>query len=387
MEFGKRLKAVLPSLIVSMEHHGHLDLQPDVRDKLLSISTATIDRLLKPIRSKSKRCRTKRKTSASRRIPTKTFADWKDTPPGSLEIDFVAHCDGAITGSFIQSLVVTDVSSGWIESIALFAREQSLVVAGLEAIDRQLPMKIRAINSDNDSAFINDNLIDYCKLKDIVLTRSRPYRKNDQAWIEQKNGSVIRRFVGYERFSGPVANQILAKLYALVRLYVNYFQPSFKLVDKTQTGAKVSKRYDKPDTPCDRLLACPNLASEVKEKLLTTRSELDPLGLLHQIRNAQSALAVLVSKDGVCSQQQKLKDFLAQLPRLWHQGEVWPTHTKKRKSRYWRTREDPFADVWNEVLQWLQDEPESTAKQLFEDYKIVIQTNTQMDSYVRYKGE
>lgn len=115
---GKRLHAILPSLIESMEHHGHIDLEPALRDKLMSVSAATIDRLLKPIRANSKRRRRKRKTSASRQVPTKTFNDWEETPPGFFEVDFVAHCGGTITGSYIHSLVATDVSSGWTFGIA-----------------------------------------------------------------------------------------------------------------------------------------------------------------------------------------------------------------------------------------------------------------------------
>ena len=251
---GKRLKSVLPSIVEAMERHGHLDVEQIVRDKVLAVSAATIDRLLKPVRMKTKRRRSKCKKKVSKQAPIKTFSDWNEPAPGYLEIDFVAHCGGSLSGSFIHSLVATDVCSGWTEAIPLLAREQSLVVAGIQAIGQQFPINILGVNADNDSAFINDTLLDFCKQADITFTRSRPYRKNDQAWIEQKNGSVIRRFAGYERFSGPVAGQALAKLHALVRLYVNYFQPSFKLIEKSREGATVTKRYDLPATPCDRLL-------------------------------------------------------------------------------------------------------------------------------------
>ena len=135
----------------------------------------------------------------------RTFSDWKEPEPGYLEIDLVLHCGGTVTGSYISSLVVTDVCSGWTEAIPLLAREQSLVVTGLEAVSRVFPVPIRGINSDNDSVFINETLLSYCEERGIEFTRSRAYRKNDQAWIEQKNGSVVRRFVGHERYSGPMA--------------------------------------------------------------------------------------------------------------------------------------------------------------------------------------
>ena len=170
-------------------------------------------------------------------------------------MDFVAHCGDSMQGAFLWSLAATDVCSGWTEVVPLVAREQSLVVEGLEVIRRQMPVPIRGIDTDNDSAFINETLQGYCQEQQLEFTRSRAYQKNDQAWIEQKNGAVIRRFVGYRRFSGLVAGQCLARLYEMVRLYVNYFQPSFKLRSKTREGAKVKKQYHKPATPCDRLLA------------------------------------------------------------------------------------------------------------------------------------
>ena len=207
------------------------------------------------------------------------------------------------------------------------AREQSLVVEGLEVIRRQLPVPILGIDSDNDSAFINETLQGYCQEQQIEFTRSRPYQKNDQAWIEQKNGSVIRRFVGYRRFSGLIAGQCLARLYRMVRLYVNYFQPSFKLRSKTRDGAKVKKRYHKPATPCERLLAHASVSDAAKEALRAELAPLDPVELLHQIREGQAALAALGSGDlSHGPERQSLEEFLAKLPELWREGEVRPTH-------------------------------------------------------------
>ena len=132
---------------------------------------------------------------------------------------------------------------------------------------RQFPVPIRGIDTDNDSAFIDETLQGYCQEQHLEFTRSRAYQKNDQAWIEQKNGSVIRRFVGYHRFSGLVAGQCLARLYRAVRLYVNFFHPWFELQSKTREGAKVKKRYHKPATPCDRLLAHGSVSTAAKEAL------------------------------------------------------------------------------------------------------------------------
>ncbi len=204
----------------------------------------TIDRLLRPVRERAgSRRKRRRKRKLGSRVPVLTFMDWKDPEPGYLEIDLVAHCGGTVTGSFINSLVATDVCSGWTEAIPLLAREQSLVVEGLEAISRVFPVPVRGIDSDNDSVFINETLFRYCDVKGIQFTRSRAYRKNDQAWIEQKNGSVIRRFVGHEPYSGSMAGQVLAHLYGAIRLYVNHFQPSFQLLERSRDGGSVKKRY------------------------------------------------------------------------------------------------------------------------------------------------
>ena len=265
---GKRLKAILPGLIAAMERHGHLALDETVRQHLLTMSAATIDRLLTPIRvTAGERRKRKPATKSSRQIPIRTFADWNEPRPGFLEVDFVAHCGDSMQGTFLWSLVATDVCSGWTEAVALVAREQSLVIEGLEVIRRQMPVPICGIDTDNDSAFINETLLSYCQERHLEFTRSRAYQKNDQAWIEQKNGSVVRRFVGYRRFSGLVAGQCLGRLYGMVRLYVNYFQPSFKLRSKTREGAKVKKQYHKPATPCERLLAHPSVSTAAKAAL------------------------------------------------------------------------------------------------------------------------
>src|SRR4051794_18639822 len=224
---GKRLKAVLPGLVAALERHGHLHLDAVVRQRVLAVSAATIDRLLASVRGHtSQRKKRRAATKSSREVPIRTFAGYGDPIPGYLEIDFVSHGGSSMQGTFLWSLVATDVCTGWTEVVALVAREQSLVVEGLEVIRRQFPVPIKGIDSDNDSAFINDTLQAYCQQQHWEFTRSRPYHKNDQAWIEQKNGAVVRRFVGYQRHSGLAAGQVLARLYQSVRLFVNYFQPS-----------------------------------------------------------------------------------------------------------------------------------------------------------------
>ena len=253
-------------------------------------------------------------------------------------------------------LVATDVCTGWTEAVPLLAREQSLVVAGLEAIAKQLTFPVLGIDSDNDndndSVFINDTLTEYCADRSIEFTRSRAYRKNDQAWVDQKNGAVIRRFLGHERYSGQVAGQTIAHLHGVMRLYVNYFQPSFKLLDKTRNGSVVTKRYSPPATPCDRVMRHEAVSAEAKAALSERRAALDPVALLHAIREAQSALAALVSPElRPTPRGESLERFLAKLPDRWlEEQEQVEGKSRARVPHTWRTRKDPFEGVWCGVL-------------------------------------
>ena len=361
---GKRLKAPPPHLVESMERHGHLDLNPEVRERLLAASAATLDRLLKPVRATvASRHKRRRNLPRGRHIPVRTFADWNRPPPGYLEIDLVAHCGESMGGSFVYSLVATDVCTGWTEAVPLLAREQSLVVAGLEAIAKQLTFPVLGIDSDNDSVFINDTLTEYCAGRSIEFTRSRAYRKNDQAWVEQKNGAVMRRFLGHERYSGQVAGQTIAHLHGVMRLYVNYFQPSFKLMEKTRHGSAVIKRYSPPATPCDRVIRHESVSAEAKAALSERRAALDPVALLHAIREAQSALAAIVSPElRPTPRGESLERFLARLPDRWREErEHIDREPRARAPHTWRTRPDPFEGVWCDVLGWLQGDPDASA--------------------------
>ena len=247
---GKRLKALMPMLIDAMERHGHLDLDPIIKEKVLAISAATIDRLLAGIRTQIDGQRKRRKgigAAIRRSIPVRTFADWRDPPPGFFEMDMVEHYSGPKTdGDYLHTLVLTDIASGWTECVSMRHRSQALVIDGLDKIAGDLPFPMLGVDSDNDSAFMTQDVFDYCKAHRLEQTRSRAYKKNDQAWVEQKNGAIVRRLVGYGRLSGSEATKALARLYASARLYINFFQPSFKLKSKTRDGARVKKLYHSP---------------------------------------------------------------------------------------------------------------------------------------------
>ena len=378
---GKRLKALIPTLLDAMERHGHLDLDPLIRTKVLQVSAATIDRALAPARQHIDGQRKRRKgvgAAIRRSIPVRTFADWRDPPPGFFEIDMVEHCGGVKTdGDFVHTLTLTDIASGWTECVSMRMRNQMLVIEALDKVAADLPFAMLGVDSDNDSAFMNQSVFDYCKGLGLEQTRSRAYKKNDQAWVEQKNGAIVRRLVGYGRLSGVEATKALAKLYASSRLYLNFFQPSFKLKSKTRDGAHVHKVYFTPATPCDRLQAHGSVLPAIKEKLQAQLKGLDPVRLLQEIRLAQKTLSELAAH-GVCTTQapaggNDVSAFMASLTTAWKDGEVRPTHRKQSSAKHWwKTRVDPFADAWLTIEGWLIAEPAVSANDLMDRLAAMI---------------
>ena len=306
-----------------------------------------------------------------RSIPVRTFADWLDPLPGLFEIDMVEHCGGPKTdGDYVHTLTLTDIATGWTECVALRVREQMLICEAFDKVAVELPFPMLGIDSDNHSAFMSQSVFDYCKGHDLVQTRSRAYKKNDQAWVEQKNGAIVRRLVGYGRLSGAAATKALANLYASSRLYINFIQPSFKLKSKTRDGARVHKVYFTPATPCERLLAHSSVGPATREKLTAQFMSLDPVRLLQEIRLAQQTLSKLAAH-GVSAEvvagPPAIADFVASLASAWKEGEARPTHRKQPSAKHWwKTRLDPFADAWPVVEGWLIAEPAVSAKALME---------------------
>jgi hypothetical protein len=266
---GKRLQPLIPILLEAMERHGHLDLAPAVKLQLTKMSAATIDRALRAAKAGSlaPRRRGVAGTALRRSVPIRTFDDWSDPAPGYVEADLVSHSGQMAKGSFAWTFTLTDIATGWTECAPLLVREQTVLVAVLSAVRRLMPFPLLGFDTDNDSVFINETVRDYCAASDIAFTRCRPYRKNDQAWVEQKNGSVVRRLVGYRRFEGLEATHALAELYGASRLFVNFFQPSFKLAEKHRDGAHVYKRYHAPATPYQRLLDDARTTDETRTRV------------------------------------------------------------------------------------------------------------------------
>src|SRR5216683_1053514 len=366
---GKRLKALLPVLIESMERHGHLELDPLVRSRLLAISAATMDRLLRPVRQASGRARRRRwgvGSAIKQSVPVRTFADWGEPPPGYCEGDMVEHCGGVkVGGNYVHTLTLTDIHSGWTECAALVVREQSLVVEGINAIAQCLPFALRGLDTDNDSAFMNETLQGYCDQHRIEWTRSRAYHKNDQAWVEQKNGAVVRRLAGYGRLSGLGAASAVQRLYESARLYVNFFQPSFKLASKQRNGAQVHKRYYPPLTPSQRLLASDAVDETVKRRLREQFAALDPVALLKAIRDVQQQLLALSNHETGAAASPAQPEYLNAFATAWHNDYRAPKGRRKTVTKHWwRTRADPFAASLPLVESWLVAEPNITAKEL-----------------------
>src|SRR6266699_7089319 len=370
---GKRLRPLVPVLIEAMERHGHLQLAPAVRISLLAMSAATIDRSLRDVRrhaGRSSRRKPPPSAAIRRSVPVRTFDGWDNPPPGFVEADLVAHSGPVAKGSFVQTLVLTDIATGWTECAPLLVREQRLLTEVLSEMRKLLPFALLGLDTDNDSVFMNDTVRDYCLAAGVEFTRCRPYRKNDQAWVEQKNGSVVRRAVGYRRFEGLEAAAVLARLYGAMRLFVNFFQPSFKLAAKARDGAKVTKRYHPPATPCERLMADARTNEEVRRRLATQRSTLDPVRLLQAIRAAQQELVrladTLVLGDATPPTAPTLEQFLSGLRTAWQEGEVRPTSAPKPKAKRLRRRPDPFVAVTTVLREWFEAEPWRTSRELFE---------------------
>ncbi len=199
---SKRLKPLMPVLLPALERHGKLELDDTARSQLLAVSSATIDRLLSEVRIIASGGRRRRAGSSSgvrRTVPIRTFADWHDPTPGFVEVDLVAHSGTSASGSFVQTLVLTDIA-GWTECIPIAVREGTLVIEAIARARRLFPSPLRGVDFGNDSAFMNETVVTWCRKNDLEVTRAGPYPKNDQAWVEQKNGAIVRRLVGYGRF-------------------------------------------------------------------------------------------------------------------------------------------------------------------------------------------
>ena len=370
---GKRLVVMIPTLLPSLERHGRLQLGESERAMVLSVSAATIDRLLGDVKVAAAGGRRRRVgfySAIRREVPIRTFNDWKDPPPGFCEIDMVAHGGTSVAGSFIQTLTMVDVATGWTECIPLIARDGGLVVEAIKRAQSLFPWLLRGADFDNDTTFMNDVVVPWCRAQKIEVTRSRAYKKNDQAFVEQKNGAVVRRLVGYGRFEGVEAAQVMARLYAAARLYVNFFQPSFKLKEKRREGAKVIKRYHPPATPFERALGHPKVTRVAKTRLRNMHRALDPVALLAEMRAAQTELGERIdcrpgktaARLSVPSPPADAATFARILGRSVEAGELRGTHRRPKRNYVRRVRTPSMLDPHVTTIEaWLAADPQLTA--------------------------
>jgi hypothetical protein len=282
---SKRLQPFLPEAIRVLERCQEIELSEETKELLLKISSASIDRCLRPIRLQTRHglSTTKPGSLLKNLIPVRTFTEWDDQRPGFLEIDLVAHCGSTTEGQFLCTLTCTDLCTGWTEVTGLLHRSQEAVSEALRRVRQRLPFPLLGIDSDNGGEFINDLLYRYCLAEEITFTRSRPYQKNDQAHVEQKNWSVVRHTVGYDRWETEQELTLLESIYDDLRLYINFFQPSLKLIAKERIGNKIIKRYDTAKTPYQRVLERNDISLDPKARLVHLYVQLNPAELRRRI--------------------------------------------------------------------------------------------------------
>ena len=383
---AKRLIPFLPTLVEALERHEHLHLTEECRSQLLSMSAATADRLLRSQRKRGQRglSTTRAGTLLKQQIPIRTFEEWEETRPGFLEADLVAHCGTDIEGGYLYTLTLTDVATGWTECLPLLYRSRDTVLAALQQARLLFPFPMLGIDTDNGGEFINDSLISYCEQEQITFTRGRPYQKRDQCFVEQKNGAIVRQVVGYDRLVGEHASRQLTELYRALRLYVNCFQPSMKLLSKQREGKKVRYVYDPAKTPLQRLLQSGVLPAQKQQELTEVAEILDPIGLLNQLEQLQQAVfrcavgcspfvssllsdplhifSVEQCTAGKLPEERKAPDPTAGLETLYREQE------RRKRVLGWRhTHKDPFEREWEQIMSWLVANPERSGGDIFRE--------------------
>lgn len=296
---GRLLAAALPDLVPRLRRLRELQIEDTTAAQLLAIAPATIDRRLKPDRAKLDprgRSHTKPGTLLKDSIPMRTWAEWDDAVPGFVEIDLVGHEGGNSRGEFCFTLDITDIATGWTETRSVRNKARKWVFAAIKDATRAFPFPILGIDSDNGSEFINWELLSWCEQENLTFTRSRSGNKNDGAHVEQKNWHIVRQTVGYHRYDTAAELELLNRIWALQRLLTNHFAPQQKLLAKVRTGAKISKTYDRPATPFQRVLADTHTVSrDVKTRLRRENKPLNPAAIQRQIQALSAELLTLTT--------------------------------------------------------------------------------------------
>jgi Integrase core domain len=350
------------------------------------MSAATADRLLFSQRKLGQRglSTTRAGPLLKQQIPLRTFEEWHETQPGFLEADLVAHCGTDSEGGYLYTLTLTDVATGWTECLPLLHRSQETVLAAFQQACLLFPFPILGIDTDNGGEFINETVIAYCEQEHITFTRGRPYLRNDQCFVEQKNGAIVRQVVGYDRLVGKQAHRQLTELYRALRLSVNCFQPSMKLLSKQRDGKKVRRVYDAAKTPLQRLLLSDILPAQKQQELLEVAQALDPICLFEQLEQLQQAIfrcavgcfpflsslspapmrvfAVKRCMTAKLPGEESAPNPEAGLQTLYREQE-----RRKRVLGWRRTHKDPFEGEWDQVFSWLVANPERSSGDIFRE--------------------
>jgi hypothetical protein len=295
-----RLHPFVPDLLEHLTRFGELALPPAVEKLLRHASRSTLARLLGPARARYPlrgATVTRPGTELRQSIPIRTFTEWDNAQPGFCEVDLVAHCGSSTQGFYLCTLCTVDIATTWVELDAVWGKGQVRVGGAIQHVWQRLPVPLAGLDSDNGSEFINHALYDWCQRHGVTFTRSRPWKKNDRAHVEQKNGAVVRQLVGYDRFVSKAAYAQLQRVYELARLHVNFFQPVQKLVTKTRAGARVQRVYDRAQTPYQRLGAAGVLAPPKRAELEALYHSLNPLRLRHDLDTALERLWSLAAPD------------------------------------------------------------------------------------------
>lgn len=312
---SKRLKPFIRDLLSALERHGEIQLSAEVRGQLLCLSPASIDRLLGPARARGvRRPHTGSPSSSFLRglIPVRTFGEWEGAQPGSFQVDLLVHCGESTEGFYLTTLVAVDVATGWSDCRVVWGKRQQRVGTAVHKVRQSLPFPMLELHSDNGGEFINHILYPWCMREGIRFTRGRSYKKNDQAYVEQKNWSMVRRLVGYDRYAGRAAYEEMERLYRPLRLYANFFQPVCKLKSKERVGSKVIKRYDEAKTPYQRLLETGVLGEDQAKALEQLYQNLNPVQLRAEIDSGLERLWKLAARPGaITTEDEAMREVLA----------------------------------------------------------------------------
>jgi hypothetical protein len=294
---GQRLVAILREQVDRLRKLGEMRCSAGVAGLLKQMSAKTADRLLaheRQVRQLKRQRRAPVHPLLYQRVPVKLPNEWDRDEVGNLQADFVVHCGRSSGGEYVHTLSAVDIASGWWEGEPQMGRSQKATEEGFDAVRRRFPFRVRELHPDNDSALLNDLLWNYCRKRRIAMSRSRPYEKNDNAWVEQKNWTHVRKVVGYRRYDRPAEQALMRELYRKLAEFQNFFQPVMKLKEKVRVGGKIHRVYDQPRTPYQRLRELGAVKGKPRAELESHYAALNPAQLHREIQLLRERLFDLV---------------------------------------------------------------------------------------------